>query len=182
MFMFFSASVFGQVETPSPEKNIEERNSLCRFGFDSRGIYSMQNANNDYIVYEVPGMSASDLKGAALSAISSHYKSPKDVVTSLGDNIIQLETFASSVYVSKAKYPHDMSYSIIIQFKDGKIRYNIPTVKQIWASGTILGSLKLDMSKSLSTLVEGSDRQSVAKEFNNLVDYINKKIKESDDW
>lgn len=162
-------------------------NNMCFFKFDSRGIYSAQDSNKDYIVYEVPTAKASDLKASVMSAISELYKSPKDVLTNLGDNIIQLETYASNVYSTKVKedrYFNDISYSIIIQFKDGKVRYNAPNVKQIWITGVpLMGTLKLDMTKSLSTLIDTTaDRNLVVAEFNKLIKAINNKIDTANDW
>jgi hypothetical protein len=166
---------------------IEKNNAECKFGFDYRGLYSKQNPSNDFVIYEIPNMSASDLKAATLSAISSLFKSPKDVVTNLGDNIIQLERYASGVYYTKTKsdiYPCDMSYSLIIQFKDGKVRYNIPSVKQIWVTDVpMLGKLKLDASLPLTSHVEeDGQRAMVVSEFNNMLDAINRKIKSANDW
>ena len=54
-----------------------ENNALCKFVFDDKGIYSAQDSSKDYVVYEKPNMSASELKAAVLSAISSLFKSPK---------------------------------------------------------------------------------------------------------
>ena len=170
--------------------NGQNTNSLCEFGFDERGIFSKQNINNDFVIYEIPDMSASELKAATISAISTLFKSPKDVVTNLGDNIIQLERYASRVFTTitegrkKDVYYNDMSYSLIIQFKDGKIRYNIPSIKQIWLTEVpMLGTVKLDMSKPITTLVKGSyDRDQVAKEFNVMIKTINEKVMKANDW
>ena len=174
-------------KTQAEAARIEKNNAECKFGFDNRGLYSKQNPSNDFVIYEIPNMSASDLKAATLSAISSLFKSPKDVVTNLGDNIIQLERYASGVYYTKTEsdvYPTDMSYSLIIQFKDGKVRYNIPSVKQIWITGVpMLGKLKLDASLPLTTHVkEDGQRAMVVGEFNDMLDAINKKIKSANDW
>ncbi len=165
-------------------------NSLCEFGFDDRGLFSKQDVENDYVIYEIPQMSASDLKAATISAISSLFKSPKDVVTNLGDNIIQLERYAPHVYSTITEgsrrdvYYNDISYSLIIQFKDGKIRYNTPSVRQIWLTEVpMIGNLKLDMSKPLASLVKGSyDRDQVVKEFNTMIKSINEMVKKANDW
>ena len=173
-------------------KNKEEEarnvnNGLCKFGFDDRGLFSIQNTDNDYVIYEIPGMSASDLKAATLSAISSLFKSPKDVVTNLGDNIIQLERFVTDVFTATTDkgtiYKYDMSYSQIIQFKDGKVRYNIPSIKQIWIKIPMLGTKKIDSNLPLTQQVqENIQRNKVADEFNSMIEAINSKIEKANDW
>ena len=165
----------------------EANNTNCEFGFDDGGLYSKQDVANDYVIYEIPNMSAGDLKAATLSAISSLYKSPKDVVTNLGDNIIQLDRYVPAIY---SKYtsggdeiPYDMEYSMIIQFKDGKIRYNIPSVKQMWLTAPIIGRFRVDMDKPLSDIIEEINQRSlVIKEFNSLISVINARILKANDW
>lgn len=179
--------VSAQTDSITTVKDIRNANALCAFKFDNNGIHSVQEPSKDYIVYEVPEVKASDLKTYAMSAISELYKSPKDVLTTLGDNIIQLETYASSVYSTKVKddyYRNDFSYSIIIQFKDGKVRYNAPNIKQIWVTGVpLIGQLKLDMTKPITTLIDDdTNRILVALEINTLVKAINNRINTANDW
>jgi hypothetical protein len=72
----------------------------------------------------------------------------------------------------------------VIQFKDGKIRFNIPTFKQIYITNVpLMGSLKLDMSKPIQTLIDiDSNRTLVVSKFNNLIREISKKAKSANDW
>lgn len=176
-----------QTDSISIVKDTRNANVLCAFKFDDNGIHSEQDSSKDYVVYEVPEVKASDLKAYAMSAISELYKSPKNVLTTLGDNMIQLETYASSVYSTKVKddhYRNDFSYSIIIQFKDGKVRYNAPNIKQIWVTGVpLLGQLKLDMTKPITTLIDDdTSRNLVALEINTLIKAINNRISTANDW
>lgn len=180
----FAVVANAQADRISTVKDTNATNSLCLFQFDDNGIHSKQDPSKDYVVYEVNGVAASDLKAYVMSAISELYKSPKDVLTTLGDNMIQLETYASRVFSTGGgsdTYPHDISYSIIIQFKDGKVRYNAPNIKQIYAE-TFIGHLKLDMTKPITTLIEGKNRDLVALEFNKLIKTINNKISTANDW
>ena len=61
------------------------------FGFDRRGLFSTQDETKDYVVFEIPDMSAAQIKGAIYTKLSTMYASPKDVITNISDNIIQLE-------------------------------------------------------------------------------------------
>lgn len=157
------------------------------FGFDNRGLFIRQDETKDYAVFEMPNISASQIKASLLAKLSSMYKSPKDVITSISDSIIQLEGYASHVYYDSresATCPADISFTIVIQIKDGKVRYNIPTVKQIYLQNfPFLGTARLNMEMPLSSLVKTEDNKSaVARYFNNLVGTLNDSIRSSDDW
>lgn len=146
-------------------------NHNCRFSFEKGEFVSLQGSD-DYVVYEIPNMSASDLKSAVYTSLSSMYKSPKDVITNLSDNMIQLEGYAENLYYFKVGnriYFNDILFDIVIQFKDGKIRYNKPNIKQLYIGGP-LGKGRADMSISLSKLIDDKDkRQSVESYFNSLL-------------
>ena len=154
------------------------------FGFDDRGLYCAQDEDKDYAVFEMPDLSANQIKGSLYTKLTSMYKSPKDVITNISDSIIQLEGYASHVYYSETKNAMDFSFNIIIQIKDGKVRYDIPNITQIFMLDVpILGTARFNMEKPLSSLVDNeSDRLHVANYFNNLVDELNNSIRATDDW
>lgn len=196
LYLFFFAIScatpgIAQVPTDSTAQaessRIEMNNLLCNLIFTNAGLVSAQDATKDYLIYEVPGMSASDLKASTLTTISSMYCSPKDVVTSLSDNMIQLEGYISRAYYSKTSdsvYPVDFSFTWTMQFKDGKIRINIPRIKQIYVTGVpLMGSLRLDMTKPLPVLIDkDTDRSMVAYKLNELITAICKNVKSANDW
>ena len=187
----FALTCMAQVSTDSIAQSEEQRvatvNKNCKLKFTDAGLVSEQNPTKDYLVYEVPGLSASELKASTLNTISSMYSSPKDVVTTLSDNMIQLEGYISRAYYSKAGdslYPVDFSFTWTMQFKDGKIRINIPKIKQIYVTGVpLMGSLKLDMTKPISVLIDDdSNRRMVAYKLNELISAICKNAKSANDW
>lgn len=160
-------------------------NAKCWFSFRT-GEFVSQQSQEDFVVYEIPEMSASELKASTYTVLSSMYKSPKDVITTLSDNMIQLEGYATRVYGKYAGdtfYNRDIQFNLVIQFKDGKIRYNTPTIKQIYTEWPLSGMAKLDMSKPLSILIdEASSRQKVEDYFRKLIYSINTQLKKSNDW
>ena len=189
--MLFAITSIAQVPSDSTnvsaEQIMERNNLMCGLRFTDAGLVSKQDPSKGYMVYEVPGLSASELKASTLNTISSLYSSPKDVVTNLSDNMIQLEGYVTRVYYSKAGdslYPVDFSFNITIQFKDGKIRFNIPTIKQIYMTGVpLLGVAKLDMSKPITVLVDDSTHRSmIAFKLNDLIEAIGKNAKSANDW
>lgn len=187
----FALTSMAQVPTDSISQTEEQRvatvNKNCKLKFTDAGLVSEQNPTKNYLVYEVPGLSASELKASTLNTISSIYCSPKDVVTTLSDNMIQLEGYISRAYYSKAGdslYPVDFSFTWTMQFKDGKIRINIPKIKQIYVTGVpLMGSLKLDMTKPISVLIDDdSNRRMVVYKLNELIYAICKNAKSANDW
>jgi hypothetical protein len=171
------------------QKANEERakkNSLCYFDFSDGSFKSKQNPTNDFVVYEIPDMKVAELKAAVYTALSSMFKSPKDVISNLSDNMLQLEGYASDVYSTKAGdywYSHDLVFDLVIQFKDGKVRYNIPTIKMIYAEWPLPGMAKLDMSKPLDELISEDDsRIRVGAYFESLIKHINLSLQSSNNW
>ena len=168
-------------------REIAFNNSNCRFGFGTGKFVSLQSSNDGFVVYEIPNMSASELKASVFTTLSSMYKSPKDVITSLSDNMIQVEGYAESVFVKQTKdfrMRYDILFDMIIQFKDGKVRYNAPTIKMLYMEMPLLGRMgKCDMNKGIPNLIEDtSSREKVGSYFNNIINSINSKLKQSNDW
>ena len=116
------------------------------------------------------------------------HSSPKDVVTSLSDNMIQLEGYISRAYYYSTNgsnyYPADLTFAWTMQFKDGKIRINIPKLKQFRITEVpVMGSLGFDVSKPISDLiVNNSDRMLVAIKLNELISAICTNAKSANDW
>lgn len=189
------AEAKAQAQAEAEAKAAYERdilNSNCKFNFSSGVFVSGQN-NDDYVVYEIPEMTASELKSAVYTTLTSMFKSPKDAITNLNDNMIQLEGYSPCVYKEALNYNnHTISnhiiFSIVIQFKDGKVRYNAPSLKYI--------HMKVDNSSNTQTtanvkgvnmkkyLGDGSEDKlkQIEDYFNNLIYSINSKLKKSNDW
>lgn len=184
------ADAEAKAKTDAEEAKAQEiafNNSNCRFGFGTGKFVSSQSSNEGFVVYEVPNMNASELKSSVFTTLSSMYKSPKDVITSLSDNMIQIEGYAESIFVKKSKdfrMRYDMLFNMIIQFKDGKVRYNAPTIKMLYMEMPLLGKMgKCDMNKGIPYLIDdSSSREKVASYFNEIINNLNRKLKQSNDW
>ncbi len=160
-------------------------NEKCWFSFKT-GEFVGQQPYKGFVVYEIEGMSASELKASVYTVLSSMYKSPKDVITTLNDSMIQLEGYAVGVYgkyAGDSYYKRDVLFNLVIQFKDGKVRYNTPTIKQIYTEWPLAGMARLDMSKPLSVLVDdSSSRVKFEDYFRRLIESINGQLEKSNDW
>lgn len=172
---------------------IEENNSKCGFSLIS-GEFIGHQLPKDYVVYEVPDMSASELKNSVYTILSSMFKSPKDAITNLNDNMIQLEGYSPSLYEERIEFNYKkifnhVIFGLVIQFKDGKVRYNAPSLKYIHMvvensdtqnisniSGVNLKDYFEDSKDKIAKL------RNIENYFNELIASINAKIKKSNDW
>lgn len=183
------AKAKAEAEEAAEKARVEEsarklRNSNCYFTFDT-GVFVSKQGTKDYVVYEIPNMTASELKSAIFTTLSSMYKSPKDAITNLSDNMIQLEGYKENIYYFRAgssTYFNDIAFNMVIQFKDGKVRYNSPTIKMLHIGGP-LGKSKADMSLGIPRLIsKEEDRKAVYSYFSSLLYNLNSKLQKSNDW
>ena len=52
----------------------------------------------DFVVITVPGKTVSDIKSSIVSTLSSMYSNPSKVISTLGDNIINVTAYASDAF------------------------------------------------------------------------------------
>ncbi len=187
------AKAKAEAEAAENARRIAENNSKCSFSFTTGDFVSRQYPN-DFVIYEVQDMSASELKTSVYTILSSMFKSPKDAITNLNDNMIQLDGYTEGIF--EDKLPIDGStvlshffFSITIQFKDGKVRYNIPTLNKIHMKvvGSNTESISNISGVNMKDYLDGdSDKYAKLKKienyFNNLIASINAKLKQSNDW
>lgn len=86
----------------------------------------------DPIVTEVPGQNTNDIYKKTKDWVQTYYKNPKEVLKAdIENEMIRIEGYAAGGFetgMSKMDY----SYTIEIEFKDGKYRFNY-LVGQFWA-------------------------------------------------
>ena len=171
---------------------ISENNMKCKFSLETGDFISQQGYEN-YVIYEIPEMTASELKSAVYTTLTSMFNSPKDVITNVSDNIIQIEGYSPSLFEDEtsmhSKIFNHISFGLVIQFKDGKIRYNSPSLKwhhlklensDIQEQSNISGT---NMRRYLSGDKDIDGRlKIIADYFNNIIASINRKAKKSNDW
>lgn len=98
-----------------------------KFLVTSNGFSITQNNKRNFIVYEFTGLKASDMKSSIISKLTTMFKSPKDAIHTISDNIISVEGYSSNVFRYNG-YSCDILFNLTIEFKDGKIRYNYPVI------------------------------------------------------
>lgn len=186
------AKAKAEAEAAENARRIAENNSKCRFSLDT-GFFVSQQGYDDYVIYEIPEMTASELKSAVYTTLTSMFNSPKDAITNVSDNIIQIEGYSPSLFEDEtsmhSKIFNHISFGLVIQFKDGKIRYNSPSLKRyqmkvensdIQEQSNISGA---NMRRYLSGDKDVDGRlKIIADYFNNIIASINSKAKKSNDW
>ena len=149
------------------------------------GIRDSKDQSKDYIAFNFPNMSSGDIKAAVVSKLSSLYNSPKDVINSIGDNVISLDASVIGLFYRKAgndTYKVDADFTMTIHIKEGNIRYDAPVFHQLYYN-TFMGRLRMDMTQKIYYLIEeDSERSSTVNYFNNLVSELNTAISKSNDW
>jgi hypothetical protein len=90
------------------------------------------------VVIEMPSQTAAELYKKTKEWINIYYKNPKEVLKGdIENDLIRIDGFAVGGYKTKSlglSTSYDYSYTIEIQFKDNKIRYDYQ-VGQFWAAG-----------------------------------------------
>ena len=193
LFMLLAAVLLGSVSAFA-QTDESQNNKNCRFKFTEGKLVSCQG-NEGYVIYDMPEMTESELKTAVYTVLTSIFKSPKDAITNVSDNIIQVEGYSPSLFESRtssgSRVLQHLLFSLVIQFKNGKIRYNTPSLKYLHY---VLDDPKLDIEEktdisnvNMRDYFEGDEDmyeklKKIENYFNNMLYTINSKLKQSNDW
>ena len=181
-------------EKAKAEENwIYQNNAKCRFSFDMGEFVSNQGYDN-YVIYEIPKMTTSELKTSVISAIGTIYSSPKDVINSVDDNLIQLtgitKGFERTSKIIGESYKTQFIFNLVIQFKDGKVRYNAPVIKYIVSENVKTGKRNINDFSGVNIrnyLLEDdyladTHLKQIEYDINNFISSINSHLIKSNDW
>lgn len=116
------------------------------FTLTSNGFVSSKD-KTDYIVIDKPNTKKNELYRNVLSALSSMYKDPKEVLSLAENESITINGYepkslavkqkTNYLQIGKSTIEYDLSYSITMLFKDDKIRINRPSFEaRKWNSNT----------------------------------------------
>ena len=187
------AKAEAEEKAKAEENRIYQNNAKCRFSFDMGEFVSNQGYDN-YVIYEIPKMTTSELKTSVISAIGTIYSSPKDVINSVDDNLIQLtgitKGFERTSKIIGESYKTQFIFNLVIQFKDGKVRYNAPVIKYIVSENVNTGKRHINDFSGVNIrdyLLEDdyladTHLKQIEYDINNLISSINSHLKKSNDW
>ena len=135
-----SLSTVGNAQTKKPvkrgtktvAKTSKEPSANGKFKFCPDGFFH-ETDKKDYVIITAPGKSVSDIKSSIMSSLSSMYTNPSKVISTLGDNIINVNAYYSDVTIKDVIYMkhYSFTYNIKIEIKDGKIKVDAPSFSKI---------------------------------------------------
>ena len=182
-----------QTRTTQPvSKKAELPSANGKFKFDWTKGFVNDTDGKDFIVISAPGKSVSDIKSSAVSALSDMYPNPNKVISTLGDNIINLNAYASDYFWYESDEIikiYSFNYNIKLEFKEGKIKVSSPSFSNITErrqSGSyVIGTSFIDVTKMYLLLydIKRFDySQLLADKFNSHVSKIVEGLSPNSDW
>ena len=128
-----------EVKTPAPPST----NGKFKFYYSKEkdGFFN-DTDGKDYVVVTAEGKSTSDIKSSLMSTLSSMYSNPSKVISTLGDNIINVTAYVSDVFqypfASSLKH-YSFTYNIKMEIKDGKVKLDTPSFSNILEQEVFMG-------------------------------------------
>jgi hypothetical protein len=93
------------------------------------GLRNESDNEKTYVVLDIENKKAAELYTNALKYINKNYKNPEKVIIGKVENeSLKFQTFVGSFMVVKnsiVKIPIDAEYSILLDFKDNKVKFEI---------------------------------------------------------
>lgn len=105
-----------------------------KFHFTYKEGFTNISDGKNYVIITAGGKSASDIKSSVLSSLSDMYTNPNKVISTIGDNIINVNGYARNAFVGQFAGNNvyfSFNYNIKIEIKDSKIKVDAPTFSNI---------------------------------------------------
>lgn len=111
------------------------------FELTSNGFVNSEDHNKDYIVFDVEGVKQQELFNYVMQALGKTFVSPKNKISSVEYTQISANGVLGNVTYRKVagmRLEFDMSFNLIFEFKDEKIRINAPQILDIVQEGGLV--------------------------------------------
>lgn len=107
---------------------------FAQFKLTLNGFISENDSSKSYIVYDFEGMDVNTLYKKTISSINTMYVSSDNVVNEAPGESININARKTGICQIKyiMKYNYDAKYNVIIRFKDGKIRFDAPIIRELY--------------------------------------------------
>lgn len=164
--------------------------------------------NMEYAVVDIPDTKQDVLYKNVLRALTSMYKDPKEVLSLIDGESITIKGYEqqaildqvkiSPIQIGKTTYKYDISYTLSIQFKDNKIRFNHPSFecrrwyeggyKSGWATGWSYLALVKDKNSKYAVfdkngkILSQEALEGLENHFNSLIKEIIDQSNTIDNW
>lgn len=100
------------------------------------GFANASDSTKSFVVVEVPNLKQADIYKKALTYLNSLYQNPSKVISVVDGESITVNGSTDQIKGSLSWYKYPFSYNIVLQFKDGKIRYEpkFVSLEEIWSN------------------------------------------------
>jgi hypothetical protein len=97
----------------------------AQFSLTINGFVNSQDNSKDYVVFDYENINKEVLYINVLKFITTNYKSAKDVISKVENEVITINAIQSKIATCKT-LKYDASYTVSISFKDSKIKIDAP--------------------------------------------------------
>lgn len=98
------------------------------------GFVDRKDSTKNYIVINYEGKTQQELFTMFLEKFTIMYVSPQNVISSVPNSTITINGFTSDDISYNIFHTYNMNYSIVFQFKEGKVRINGMSINQLFVS------------------------------------------------
>lgn len=202
-----SLSVVGNAQTKKPVRKTnqtrvsrpvtkapETPSANGKFKFDwTKGLVNDID-EKDFIVISAPGKSVNDIKSSVVSTLSDMYPNPSKVISTFGDNIINVTGYYADdvfwILENEIVKIYHFNYNIKIEIKEGKIKVGSPAFSNITErrqSGSyVLDRSHIDLTAFFSFLRKSKDSNTfctiLTDLFNSHVSKIVEGLSSNSNW
>lgn len=97
----------------------------AQFVLTFNGFKDKNDLSRNYVVFKIEDVSKEDMYNRVLKYVTQTYRSSKDVVSKHENEVITINAYEpKQIHVKALKY--DIHYTIVLSFKDGKIKIDSP--------------------------------------------------------
>lgn len=119
------------------------------FKLTPNGFVDAEDETKDYIVFNFDSKTKKEIFDLVNAKIVSIFVSAKDVISRSGEDVITINGITQKDISFNGAFNYTMNYTLVLLFKDGKLRVNAPSLNNI--SGTFG-----DVNNRKQLLLQGS--------------------------
>jgi hypothetical protein len=115
--------------------NLWAQQATPRMELKTSGFVGPDSTKN-YVVIDAPKIAKADLYKKTLTYINSLYNDPQKVVNAVEGESITINASTDAITGSNPSYKYPMSYNIVIEFRDGKIKFapRVLEFVEVWSA------------------------------------------------
>lgn len=168
--------------------------TFAQFTLTPKGLVNSKDSTQNYLVLNFDGKDKAALYNSVLSYVNKTYNSPKFVTDKVENTSINIKAesgLIASYKISTLNYAKmSFSYIVNIDFKDGKIKFEVIDFKYTNSGSSALGFKLVGKNSGMRwgiwddslTLKHEWLKIGTEKFFNDYVNDLNNAVKNQDNW